>query len=90
MTKPQKIEGGWESEIRKNIVAWNHTQGYSKDDLIKDIATEIEKAVASERQRCVEEADKLMNENSLDSTQLVIDRQSWKNLKDQAKHKLMK
>lgn len=31
--------------------------------------------------RCIEAADKLMNENSLDNTQLVIDRQSWNNLK---------
>lgn len=41
-------------------------------------------AKAEEINRCLEATDKLMNENSLDNTQLVIDRQSWKNIKDQA------
>lgn len=57
-------------------------KGYEEGQ--EDMSEKIDDIKSDERKRCLESIDKLMNENSLDRTQLVIDRQSWKNLKDQA------
>ena len=56
----QKIEGGWEE--RFNELFWSDKNGWadSQPFEVKDfISTEIEKAKASERQRCVDILDKM-------------------------------
>ena len=59
MTKPQKIEGGWRDDLQKLLSKF--AQGVSEtgwrpngEDIEEFLSTEIEKAKASERQRCVE------------------------------------
>ena len=66
MTKPQKIEGGWRSRFDEkfSIDGMSTCDGEMMiglgEEIIKDfISEEIEKAKASERQRCVDILEKV-------------------------------
>ena len=52
MTKPQKIEGGWERAFEKRFV--DDAIGGWADVCYEDVVDFISDLLASERQRCVE------------------------------------
>ena len=72
MTKPQKIEGEWEKRIKIIEGVEGGCWVYINDDCInlsddkKPLVDFISSLLASERQRCVEEAVKYMKGRSID------------------------